>query len=34
MTIATLHAPACVQVFTDNPFTEFVELPEEYRDLK
>uniref|UniRef100_A0A7S0RI19 Trafficking protein particle complex subunit n=1 Tax=Chlamydomonas leiostraca TaxID=1034604 RepID=A0A7S0RI19_9CHLO len=24
----------CSLVFTDNPFTEFVELPEEYRDLK
>ncbi|GAX75746.1 hypothetical protein CEUSTIGMA_g3189.t1 [Chlamydomonas eustigma] len=24
----------CSLVFTDNPLTEFVELPEEYRDLK
>ena len=26
--------PPGMQVFTDNPLTEFVELPDEYRELK
>lgn len=24
----------CPQAFTDNPLTEFVEVPDEYRDLR
>jgi hypothetical protein len=26
--------PPLLQVFTDNPLTDFVELPDEFRDLK
>jgi Transport protein particle (TRAPP) component len=26
--------PACIQVLTDNPLADFVELPDEYRDLR
>jgi hypothetical protein len=29
-----LYSTVLCKVFTDNPLTEFVELPEEYRDLK